>query len=646
MEKKIKVQPEIIEQPIDVSEEPFVSVETQDKTVELDMTNGDQQILPDDGYALSSVTVDKPDTLAPENIKSGVNIGGVEGTYDPVLRVQLLFYDPFDGDVMITCTRTPAEIIEAVNNGITVVAYTAGHFLSDYWPLGQATFTQVSVSNNTVAFEGVVGLRVNMWNEYPEAYVRIYKNVNSDGNLWSQTVDLMNGPATISVAYEHLVELRNSNQLIPGQQYRIDYQTIINGTYDLSEVGGEGYVHYARDLGQEDLNGFDVVVTADDESHLNENARAVRNSWTSETSTPEAWELKYCLDNDTDRFAWASEDGTGVIYYMKDEYGNEAGYDFKNIQFLRYALKCADATPDYTPVSDNFIYNATTNPNRYGTPYYVFLALQSYMETGEYESPFPIYYKGNKAHNHDFGVGEEILNTIQWDRVDGEYLETFNADWYYTFDYYDGEKHYDISSAEINGVTARCRNNKIASGIDLFARQLDSDTIIYGLPSNVFMIHNKMPNSTPGICKNNEIGLSGAYNTFSDRCSSNILGEDSSGNMFGYNCHDNNCGYSSDNTVCQGCSDNTFISCGDSYLNCSNVYCNELIYGVYFSHVKRLFVSHYVQQITIIWESLAEYPPQELLSYDGIDTHATHIIKRGYGNEEARTTTDGGATWA
>lgn len=646
MEKKIKVQPEIIEQPIDVSEEPFVSVKTQDKTVELDMTNGDQQILPDDGYALSSVTVDKPDTLAPENIKSGVNIGGVEGTYDPVLRVQLLFFKPFGSDIMITCTKTPAEIIEAVNNGITVVAYTAGNFLSGYQPFNQTTFTQVSVSNSTVAFEGVVGLRVNMWNKYPEAYVRIYKDVNSEGNLWRQTVDLMNCPEMVSVGYDELVELRNSNQLVPGRQYRIDYQTIINGTYDLSEVGGEGYVHYARDVDYEDRNGFDVVVTADDESHLNENARAVRNSRTSETSTPEAWELKYCLDNNTDRFAWASENGSGVIYYMKDEHGNEAGYDFKNIQFLRYALKHADATPDYTPVGDNFIYNAATNPNRYGTPYYVFLALQSYMETGEYESPFPIYYKGNKAHNHDFGVGAEILNTIQWDGVDGEYLETFNADWYYTFDYYDGEKHYDISSAEINGVTARCRNNKIASCIDLFAHLLNSDTIIYGLPSNVFMIHNKRPNSTPGICKNNEIGLSGAYNTFSDGCSSNILGEGSSGNMFGYNCHDNNCGYSSDNTVCQWCSDNTFISCADSYLDCSSVCCNEFIYGVYFSRVKRLFVSHYVQQITIIWESSSEYPPQELLSYDGIDTHATHIIKRGYGNEEARTTTDGGATWS
>jgi hypothetical protein len=50
-----------------------------------------------------------------------------------------------------------------------------------------------------------------------------------------------------------------------------------------------------------------------------------------------AWEIKYCLDNDTARFNWAgSENGKGVIYYMKDEHGNECPYDFKNILFNGY----------------------------------------------------------------------------------------------------------------------------------------------------------------------------------------------------------------------------------------------------------------------------------------------------------------------
>lgn len=38
-------------------------------------------ITPDQGYVLSSVQVNKPATMIPGNIKNGVNIGGVVGTY-------------------------------------------------------------------------------------------------------------------------------------------------------------------------------------------------------------------------------------------------------------------------------------------------------------------------------------------------------------------------------------------------------------------------------------------------------------------------------------------------------------------------------------------------------------------------------------
>ena len=51
----------------------------------------------------------------------------------------------------------------------------------------------------------------------------------------------------------------------------------------------------------------------------------------------EAWQIWYCIDNDTDRFAWAdSTNGKGVIYEMIDEFNNTLPYDFKNIQFKRY----------------------------------------------------------------------------------------------------------------------------------------------------------------------------------------------------------------------------------------------------------------------------------------------------------------------
>lgn len=51
-----------------------------------------------------------------------------------------------------------------------------------------------------------------------------------------------------------------------------------------------------------------------------------------------AWQLKYCLDNDKELFDWAETNGKGVIYWLKDEFGNEAPYDFKNATFRRYQV--------------------------------------------------------------------------------------------------------------------------------------------------------------------------------------------------------------------------------------------------------------------------------------------------------------------
>ena len=57
--------------------------DTEERTVELRMADGDQIILPtQDGKVISQVTVTKPETLVPDNILAGVEIGGVTGTLD------------------------------------------------------------------------------------------------------------------------------------------------------------------------------------------------------------------------------------------------------------------------------------------------------------------------------------------------------------------------------------------------------------------------------------------------------------------------------------------------------------------------------------------------------------------------------------
>ena len=143
--------------------------------------------------------------------------------------------------------------------------------------------------------------------------------------------------------YTDLVALRYDGDLIPGAQYRItDYITTTAQT-DTRSAGHQ----------------FDIIVVADDVDKLNENARAVQHEGDTyfANSKLESWKLKYCLDNDTSRFAWAdSVNGKGVIYRMIDEFNNDVPYDFKNIQFKR---KLTDGV--HVPVlgNDTWVYTFT-----------------------------------------------------------------------------------------------------------------------------------------------------------------------------------------------------------------------------------------------------------------------------------------------
>jgi hypothetical protein len=130
---------------------------------------------------------------------------------------------------------------------------------------------------------------------------------------------------TFNVTYNELKDLYDNNNLIVDAKYRIiDYVTTT------SQADTRSANHQ-----------FDIIVEATSTNTINENAKACLHDFDDSDSYFEgnkldAWEIKYCFDNDTSRFSWAdTTNGKGVIYYMKDEYKNECWYDFKNIQFLR-----------------------------------------------------------------------------------------------------------------------------------------------------------------------------------------------------------------------------------------------------------------------------------------------------------------------
>lgn len=94
-----------------------------------DFSSGDMEILSPAGYALASVTINKPSTLLPENIRNGVNIAGVLGTFvesdgtktqlfSPKIELSLN-WEAFAADI----TSAVFNIIPASDNGGVETSY-------------------------------------------------------------------------------------------------------------------------------------------------------------------------------------------------------------------------------------------------------------------------------------------------------------------------------------------------------------------------------------------------------------------------------------------------------------------------------------------------------------------------------------------
>ena len=347
-----------------------------------------------------------------------------------------------------------------------------------------------------------------------------------------------------AVTYAELVDLCNNGQLTPGKKYRItDFVTTVNGTYDLTDVVGQSaYVHYARSAG----HPFDLIVTAISAYALDEHATAAFHSGNDEYfahSALEQWDIHYTIENDAGKYAWAdATNGKGVITYMKDEFGNEAGYDFKNVQFLVYQLK-AD-------VPDVLVSNG-----QFGSVFHVYIALSNYLTSGSYSSPF-------SDNIHDFDCGALILNTIGYPTVDNTYLSTFKAKWCYTFNLIYDLYDYDLSlNHSLDGnyhQTWHCVNNKIAPSGDPWALWSGMANIPFGLGAIVFENYDTQDQIN---CSNNTIGANCTYNIFGHNCFNNNLDYNCYGNIFGAECDDNTLGsFCFQNILYGTCHDNVFGS--------------------------------------------------------------------------------------
>lgn len=192
------------------------------------------------------------------------------------------------------------------------------------WVLIQDPDTELSeTSTNTVQNQAVT--KVILDNEKVVAAMGNDLNdriLNIDNEISTINTNVETITPLVEITYADLKTLRDTNKLVPGKQYRItDYQCTTTQTN-------------TRSAGHQ----FDIIVTAISNNSLSEDASAINHEGDTYFSSCNLniWKLRYSIDNSTSKFAWASSSGKGVIYYMQDEYGNSASYDFKNIQFIPY----------------------------------------------------------------------------------------------------------------------------------------------------------------------------------------------------------------------------------------------------------------------------------------------------------------------
>lgn len=137
------------------------------KTVELSMGSGNQVIKPTDGSVLIQVTVEKPSTLIADNIKNGINIGGVTGNYIGGTAMPTL------NRVSTTRNGTSFTITNPSSNGNFVTGYK---IYSNGNLLATITSTSYSLTGLEVGTHSImVAAKGNNFNDAPGSTAFIAK---------------------------------------------------------------------------------------------------------------------------------------------------------------------------------------------------------------------------------------------------------------------------------------------------------------------------------------------------------------------------------------------------------------------------------------------------------------------------------------
>ena len=286
------------------------------------------------------------------------------------------------------------------------------------------------------------------------------------------------------------------------------------------------------------------------ERELSEQAWAIQHDGDTyfANSDLNAWNIWYCLDNDTTRFEWADEtNGKGVIYRMIDEWNNDIPYDFKNIQFNRL----------WDSIKSSW---SIISKNNTGVPCYTFSSVGDSSTNSFTDMSLSA---SNKVYSNVIkkyiSSGKQILNNNCFFGINC-YSNTFGISCY--------------SNTFGNSCNYNTFGNNCYS--DTFVNECNYNTFGNNCYSNTF--GNKFSCNTFGNnCYSNKFGNECKYNTFGEGCNQNTFGNEYYSNTFGnscnYNTFGNTCNFNTFGNKCFGnnlldrCDNNSFKNnCYGNYL--------------------------------------------------------------------------------
>ena len=362
----------------------------------------------------------------------------------------------------------------------------------------------------------------------------------------------------VNLTYSELKNLRDNSNLKPSQYYRItDFVTTVANDPEAQSAGHQ----------------FDIIVMASKENKLQEECYAIQHEGDTYFANCNlaAWKIWYCLDNDNTKYMWAdTTNGKGVIYRMIDEWQNDCPYDFKNVQFRRYAVEDASPNGELADLAGTYIgYNSDMNglniPNKSDFKWAYTFSIGEQTEAPSdasiigYNSSDVGGGYGSKGYYGDNAIKPSSSRSLIDDVVYSVFCLN-NIVWWTNNTIYRGSINGNRIESECSNMTLSGYRtiiehdcfNFIMGGHTCYGNSFKTGCSCITL--GVSCINNTFGNN----CEGNTFGNRCRYNTFGNYCGNNIFGNECSYNAFGNGCS-NTFGTNCDsNTFGNDCYNNTF----------------------------------------------------------------------------------------